>query len=325
MLLVSKKDGFYINIESIVKENFQQTGIILNYPFLYIDYIYFCYYIHFAMPELPEVQTVVDDLYRSNLEGTTIQKARIFWPRIIAGRSPKAFRRLIHGKTIGTIWRRAKFIVFDLIPDMHLLVHLRMTGHLHLADANLPRGPHEHLLLDLTDRRQLRFHDPRKFGRIYLVADTDELIGGLGPEPLARRFTSRMLAQRLASRKRMLKPLLLDQTFIAGLGNIYVDEALWQAHLHPTQTANRLTTEEIQRLYRSIRKVLRSALTNRGTTLGRGQTTFYSVSRRTGHNRDQLNVFRRTHQPCPRCRTPIQRLVIGQRSSHVCPHCQPAP
>jgi formamidopyrimidine-DNA glycosylase len=277
------------------------------------------------MPELPEVQTVIDDLCRSNLEGATIHTVRIFWSRIIAGRSPNVFRRLIHGKTIGSIWRRGKFIIFDLLPDMHLLVHLRMTGHLHLANTESPRKPHEHLLLDLADRRQLRFHDPRKFGRFYLVADTDELIGGLGPEPLAKSFTSRILAQRLTTRKRMLKPLLLDQTFIAGLGNIYVDEALWQSHLHPAQTASRLTTEQIRRLHRAIRKVLRSALNNGGTTLGRGQTTFYSVSKQAGRNRHQLNVFRRTHQPCPRCRTPIQRLVVGQRSSHVCPRCQPSP
>ena len=121
----------------------------------------------------------------------------------------------------------------------------------------------------------------------------------------------------------MLKPLLLDQRFIAGLGNIYVDEALWDAGLHPMRTAHTLGQADISRLHRAIRKVLRRGLKNLGTTLGTGATTFYSLARNRGHNRDQLKVFRRTGAPCPRCRRPIERLVVGQRSTHICTTCQP--
>jgi formamidopyrimidine-DNA glycosylase len=274
------------------------------------------------MPELPEVQTVVNDLQSEGLPGITITGAQVFWPRTIAGMSPDVFCRRIAGQTIAAIWRRGKYLVFDLANGDHLLIHLRMSGRLHLVSPDTERDKHEHVLLDLENGQQLRFHDTRKFGRIHLVRELETVVGSLGPEPLEARFTVDAFAGQLHARKCQLKPLLLDQTFVAGLGNIYVDEALWEARLHPLRLSSSLTIQEIQTLHRAIRQVLRRGIANLGTTLGTGKANFYSVGRRTGRNSEELQVFRRTNSPCPRCQTTIERLIVGQRSTHICPACQ---
>ena len=274
------------------------------------------------MPELPEVQTIVNDLKAVRLEGQTIEAARVFWARTIAEPSARAFCSRIKGRTIAAIERRGKFIVFGFQNGGHLLMHLRMSGRLHLVAPDLPRQKHEHVLLDLSGGQQLRFHDTRKFGRLYLTTDADHILGRLGPEPLAQGFSHKRLAELLKPRKRLLKPLLLDQTFIAGLGNIYVDEALWESKVHPCRKAASLSATETRALHRAIPRVLRRGLKNLGTSLGTGKTNFYSVAQHQGRNRDQLNVFRRTGQPCPRCRTEIERIIVGQRSTHICPVCQ---
>ncbi|MBD3305926.1 DNA-formamidopyrimidine glycosylase [candidate division KSB3 bacterium] len=275
------------------------------------------------MPELPEVQTVVNDLNAAGLVGATITNARVFWARTIDTLSPKAFCRQITGQTVQQIWRRGKYIVMDFTSGDHLLIHLRMSGRLHWVTSDAARSPHEHVLLTFETGRQLRFHDTRKFGRMYLVHEVSVVLGQLGPEPLAKGFTAKLLADRLQGRHRLLKPLLLDQTFIAGLGNIYADEALWAARLHPLRLSSSLSFEEVTRLHRAIRSVLRRGIKNLGTTLGAGSTNFYSLGRAEGRNREQLKVFRRTDQPCPRCQTPIERIIVGQRSTHICTTCQP--
>lgn len=274
------------------------------------------------MPELPEVQTIVNDLNAACIAGKTITGAKIYWSRTIAEPSAKAFCSRIKGKKISAIRRRGKFIVFELNKKNHLLLHLRMSGRLHLVPADLPRQKHEHVILSLKDRRQLRFHDTRKFGRFYLTSDAAKILGRLGLEPLATDFTQKNLAQRLSPRKRLLKPLLLDQTFIAGLGNIYVDEALWESKIHPCRIAASLTESEIRALHRAIPRVLKRGLKNLGTSLGTGKTNFYSIAKHQGRNRDELMVFRRTDQPCPRCQAIIRRIIVGQRSTHICPKCQ---
>ena len=274
------------------------------------------------MPELPEVQTIANDLNAADVIGPTISSARVFWHRSIAEPSPRAFCRRIKGQQFTAIGRRGKYLVFELTDGYTLLLHLRMSGRLHLVAAGTPRIKHEHVILSFDDGRQLRFHDPRKFGRLNLVKDPGKILDRLGPEPLARGFTARALGLLLKSRRRMLKPLLLDQTFIAGLGNIYVDEALWEARLHPCRLASSLSKPEIKALHLSIPRVLKRGLENLGTSLGSGETNFYSVASRSGRNKDQLNVFRRTELPCPRCRTAIERIIVGQRSTHICPMCQ---
>jgi formamidopyrimidine-DNA glycosylase len=178
------------------------------------------------------------------------------------------------------------------------------------------------VLIDLVDGRQLCFHDTRKFGRMHLVTNPAPLLAKLGPEPLSGRFTARRLSALLHPRRRQLKPLLLDQAFLAGIGNIYADEALWRARLHPCRQADSLTEEEIRRLHRAIRKVLRDAIDHQGTTFGEGLNGFRSVGRNRGRNREHLMVFRRTHAPCYRCGEPINRIRVAQRSTHLCAACQ---
>jgi formamidopyrimidine-DNA glycosylase len=273
------------------------------------------------LPELPEVQTVVNDLMAAGLVGQTITDVHIRWPGSIAGLSPERFRQTLVGRRIASIQRRAKFIVWQLDNQLKMLTHLRMTGRFHLTALKAVYGKHDHVVFTINGQRQLRYHDTRKFGRFYL-SDSDAMLNRLGPEPLSRQFTARRLGQCLATRRRQLKPLLLDQHFLAGLGNIYVDEALWDARIHPTRSSDQLTEADVRRLHRSIRKVLRRGLLNMGTTLGTGETTFYSVAGNRGRNRDELKVFRRNGDPCPRCRRMITRLVVGQRSTHVCEACQ---
>lgn len=274
------------------------------------------------MPELPEVQTIVDDLNRSLIIGQTITGTQVYWPKTIAESTPKLFCRRLQGQRIVKIWRRGKFIVLDLDQDDHLLVHLRMTGHLHLVPAWTERSKHEHVILNLGEKWQLRFHDTRKFGRCYLARDPETVLGSLGPEPLSTAFTMPVLKAIVTGRQRLLKPLLLDQTVVAGLGNIYVDEALWEAKLHPRRSSSSLTDSEIRTLHKAIQKVLKQGLHNLGTTLGKGSTHFSSIKKRRGRNQKMLQVFRRDQAPCPRCRTTITRILVGQRSTHICPRCQ---
>ncbi len=275
------------------------------------------------MPELPEVETVVRDLRAHALEGAAIHSAEIRWPRSVGGR-PEAFRRALVGRTILRLSRRAKYIVAELDSGARLLIHLRMTGKLRFGAPDERPGPHDQVVLALHDGRRLFFNDTRKFGRLLVLpAGAAGPLQALGPEPLDPAFTATALRQRLAGRRRALKPLLLDQTTVAGLGNIYVDEALWRARLHPMRKADTLSPEETRRLHASIRAVLKRAVENGGTSLGDGQANFYSVAGRRGRNADGLRVFRRDGQPCPRCGTPLARSVVGQRGTHTCPRCQP--
>ncbi len=274
------------------------------------------------MPELPEVQTVVDDLARAGIAGARIRSVDVLWRRSIAAPSEAEFRARIAGRTIAACGRRGKFIVFDLAGGGHILVHLRMSGRLHFAAAAAPREAHDRVVFRLAGGRELRLHDTRKFARVYLAADAAAVLGALGPEPLAEGFTAEFLRSRLARRRRMLKPLLLDQTFLAGLGNIYADEALWEARLHPRTEAASLAGAQVEALHRAIRTVLARGLRNRGTSLGDGEANWRSLGRRRGANGAALKVFRRTGEPCPRCGAPIERRIVGQRATHICPRCQ---
>lgn len=277
------------------------------------------------MPELPEVQTVVNDLLAAGIVGATLARADVFWPRSVAMPSAEEFCQRLAGQTIADIWRRAKYIIIDFASGEHLLIHLRMSGRLHFADPAEPRTKHEHIVLDLDRGRQLRFHDPRKFGRMYLARTVDDVVGKLGVEPLSGDFTATLLLARLHEHRRLLKPLLLDQTFLAGLGNIYADEALWEAKLHPRRLSDTVSPQETEALYGAIQHVLRRGIEYGGTTLGHGKSNFYSIDGQQGRHSNALQVFRRTGQPCPRCQTPIERIIVGQRSTHICPACQTLP
>lgn len=274
------------------------------------------------MPELPEVETVVRDLRAHGLEQSVIRAVEVRWARTVEGLSPAGFARALCGRTITRVGRRAKYIVITLDDGRALLVHLRMTGKLRFFPAGPVPGKHDHVVITLTGGKRLIFNDTRKFGRFRLTSGAGTGLGHLGPEPLEAAFTVAVLQRQLRGKARQIKPLLLDQTCVAGLGNIYVDEALWQARIHPGRAARTLTPGEIRRLHQAIRAVLRKGVEDGGTTLGTGETNFYSVAGRRGRHAEALKVFRRNGLPCPRCKTPIIRTVLAQRGTHLCPVCQ---
>lgn len=274
------------------------------------------------MPEMPEVQTIVNDLVQAGIVGCTIDRAEVFWAKTLADMDEACFNKLIHGQKICSLARRGKHIIFTLSSGLYISVHLRMTGRLLLSKSTPKLSPYIRLRLHLMDNATLDYYDTRKFGRWNVTKDLATVVGHIGPEPLESQFSGPILFEMLGRHQRALKPLLLDQSFLAGLGNIYVDEALWDSCLHPLQPANTLRSIEAERLYESICKVLKRGLDSQGTTLGTGKTNYYRLDGTKGNHQTKLMVFRHTGEPCPRCGNTIIRLVVAQRSTHICPHCQ---
>ena len=265
------------------------------------------------MPELPEVETIARKL-RPELVGKSILKADLLWSRTLATPTPAKFKKQIKGQEIRRIGRRAKYFVMDL-SDFHLFIHLRMSGDLYIKEVDAATEKHDRLVLSLNPgKNKLVFNDTRKFGRVWLVQDPAEVVGGLGPEPLSEEFTAQMLYEGLQSRHRQLKPLLLDQTFLAGMGNIYTDEALHKARLHPLATSDSVDREQAGALWEAIREVLQEGIRRNGASI--------DWVYRGGEFQNYFRVYDRKGQPCPVCGTPIERLVVGQRGTHICPSCQ---
>ncbi len=269
------------------------------------------------MPELPEVETVVRAL-RQPLIGRTMTAVRNDWPRIIGTPTLGELRARIQGCTVEAIHRRAKYLVFSLSQGETLIIHLKMSGHLAVVAATAPADKHVHTVFELDNGQELRFRDIRKFGRVYLVNDPEQILGKLGPEPLEAEFTPDLLQKRLNGRTRALKPLLLDQQLIAGIGNIYADEALFYAKLRPTRPANTLSKNDFQALHGAIQKVLRLGIEREGASI----ELYVKPDGSKGDMQNAVAVFRRTGDPCYACGRPIERIVLGGRSTHFCPHCQ---
>lgn len=274
-----------------------------------------------TMPELPEVETIVRELHEASLIGLQIEKAVVFWDRSIANLISGKFCQKIASQFIVDIQRRGKFLVFVLTQDT-LLVHLRMTGKFLIANQESETHSHERVRLYLSDKRILRYEDQRKFGKWYLTCHPEQLLDKLGLEPLSKEFTLEALKGCLVGHNRRIKPFLLDQRFIAGLGNIYVDEALWAAKIHPLRSIQTLKEKEIVNLYQSIIEVLKRGVENIGTSLGASRANYFSISGRRGNNQQALKVFRREGLPCMRCHAIIQKIVVAQRGTHFCPNCQ---
>jgi formamidopyrimidine-DNA glycosylase len=272
------------------------------------------------MPELPEVETISRDL-RKELVGRTIEGVTVAWEGCVDRPSAAAFCDRVAGCRIEGVGRRGKFLVLTLSSGWALLVHLRMTGSLLVKEGGAPWQAHERLSFQLDDGKELRFVTVRKFARLYLVEDPDEVLGDLGPEPLHEGFSLSSFRALMKNRRRTIKPLLLDQRFIAGLGNIYVDEALFRARIHPQRAAHTLTSDELDRLYEAIREVLREAILDRGTT----RSDYVRPNGSEGTHQEKLLVSGKAGEPCPRCGTEIERLVVGGRGTYVCPVCQKAP
>ena len=272
------------------------------------------------MPELPEVETISQRLHQGNHEvpsvvGMTITQAEVFWAKTIAEPDAEAFKKLIAGQQIKSVGRRAKYLVFELSKDV-MLVHLRMSGDLIVGKAGEQLADHVRVSLTLDQDWQLAFNNPRKFGRIWLLEDPEAIFDKIGPEPLGPSLTEDQFFRRLQARKRQIKPLLLDQGFIAGMGDIYSDGALYLARIHPLARANELSAEQANGLLKSIRTVLKEGIRRNGASI--------DWVYQGGDFQNYFRVYRRTGEPCPTCGTPVERIVVGQRGTHFCPSCQAA-
>lgn len=303
------------------------------------------------MPELPEVEYTARQL-RATIVGATFRSALIFWPRTIGHPEPADFLAQLAGRTIEGVRRRGKFLLLDLSGDLLLTVHRRMTGNFLLlppgwridtslreADPDMwnIKGPrfvngsaeaesyaHQtrycRICFLLEDGRLLLFTDLRKFGRVELWprAREEEALAELGPEPLSALFTASGLAASLARRKTTIKQALLVQEIVAGVGNIYADEALYFAAIHPRRRSDSLTPDEIERLREGIVTVLTRGIEHGGTSF----SDYRDLWGEAGDNYDHVHVYHKDGTPCERCGTLIERIVIGQRSTHFCPTCQ---
>jgi formamidopyrimidine-DNA glycosylase len=279
------------------------------------------------MPELPEVETIVRALRmggrgQSFILGKVVEGAQVLWKRTLAEPGIQQFQSRIAGQKIREINRRGKFVVIQLNP-LYLLFHLRMSGDLRVepqlerTGREIPLQSHDRLILVFSDQTRLVFNDPRKFGRAWLVENPQRILGELGTEPLDENLTSEAFQQMLQLHSRQLKPLLLDQKFLAGLGNIYTDEALHLAKLHPLMNSRNVSPKQAAGLLKAIRRVLREGIKRNGASI--------DWVYRGGDFQNHFRVYQCTGEPCPVCGSAIQRIIIGQRSSHYCPVCQPAP
>ncbi|HEX7498220.1 MAG TPA: bifunctional DNA-formamidopyrimidine glycosylase/DNA-(apurinic or apyrimidinic site) lyase [Candidatus Limnocylindrales bacterium] len=295
------------------------------------------------MPELPEVETIARDL-RGLVTGARIVGARSNWPKTLRSHEPDDFAVAVAGREIEGVGRRGKQLLVWLGPvatagesvaapsagPAVLTVHLKMTGQLFVVPAGSPEDRHVHVVLALADGREVRFRDIRKFGRMGLYRRDQETglpadgeafgVLAAGDEPLSDDFTAARLGRLLARRRGRLKTLLLNQDFIAGVGNIYADEALWRSRLHPLRDAQGLNTDHARRLHRALRDVLAEAVERRGSSVDD-----YTAPDGDGSMQEHLQVYQRAGEPCDRCGRPIRRIVVGGRATHFCSWCQRLP
>jgi formamidopyrimidine-DNA glycosylase len=279
------------------------------------------------VPELPEVETIAREL-RPLIVGRTIVDATFDWPRQVKHPAPDKFAAALRGREVVAVDRRAKWLIVTLGPATDdgepavLAIQVKMTGQLDVVPPMAPRDKHVHVVFTFADGDELRLHDTRKFGRVavYAPAEAAAVLGELGPEPLDPQFSLRDFRRILRARRARLKTLLMNQAFLAGVGNIYADEALWRARLHPLRSGAGLRPDQERDLYRALRDVLTEAIDRRGSSVddyrapgGRGEMQHY------------LNIYGRTGKPCPRCGRPTRRMVMGARSTHFCSWCQRLP
>ncbi|KJS18108.1 MAG: formamidopyrimidine-DNA glycosylase [Peptococcaceae bacterium BRH_c4b] len=273
------------------------------------------------MPELPEVETVKRTLEKK-LAGLTFEAVKLHMPKIVRLPTPEEFADFLKGKKISRLGRRGKYLLLHLSGGYTLVIHLRMTGRLVYTTAEAPLEKHTHAVFALSNGDQLRYTDIRQFGRMMLAptAELDEMPGlkTLGVEPLSGNFTREFMKKELKRRRIRLKALLLDQSFIAGLGNIYVDEALHRAGLHPERLAAGLSPRETTHLYQAIKDVLNEGINNRGTSF----RDYVDGDGRPGNYQEKLAVYSKEGKPCLKCGKPINRIRVAGRSSYFCPHCQ---
>ncbi|MFH1230161.1 MAG: bifunctional DNA-formamidopyrimidine glycosylase/DNA-(apurinic or apyrimidinic site) lyase [Planctomycetota bacterium] len=273
------------------------------------------------MPELPEVETIRRGLYKNAL-GLKIKDVAILLPKII-NTTPMRFRNAVIGKTILNAQRRAKVIIIELSGDYALVIHLKISGQLLYLPKTTPIKKHTHIVFNLSNKYQLRFWDQRQFGyvRVFKKAEMVKFIDDMefGPEPLEKTFTLNRFRGLLKKRSNgRIKPLLMDPKFISGIGNLYADEILFYAKVHPLRKPSSLTDAEINKIYQGIKKILDLAIKKRGSSV----ELYVDVEGRPGGYVPYIKAYNREEEPCLRCRAFIKRIKIGSRSAYFCPHCQ---
>ncbi len=272
------------------------------------------------MPELPEVETIKQDLEKK-IVGRTVNRADVHLLRMIRKHdSAEEFKQAVEGRSIRNMERRGKFLLFRLESENTMVLHLGMTGQLLLRSSQSPLevDKHTHLVFHFNDSNMLLFRDVRQFGQVF-IAGTSALEKqlGLGPEPLSPDFQEKDLVSVL-NRTTKIKQLLMDQKRIAGIGNIYADEALFEAGINPPRLANSLTPQETHRLFLALQRILKEAIELRGTSIA----NYVDTSGRRGEMQNRHRVYRRTGEPCQRCGKKIRKIKVGGRSTHFCPQCQ---
>ncbi|MAF85525.1 MAG: DNA-formamidopyrimidine glycosylase [Dehalococcoidales bacterium] len=270
------------------------------------------------MPELPEVETVKNELL-PHIVGQQITGVTPLWERIVRQPSVEEFCSRLVGQRITGAARRGKYLILSLISHQVLIIHLKMTGSLLLKPASAEPDKYTRAIIYLDNETQIQFRDPRKFGAMWLVEDKNTVIGKLGPEPLEADFTPQTLLKSLSNRTAPIKALLCDQTFIAGIGNMYADEALFAAGIHSSRPGGNLSRDEVERLHRTIQQVLRNSIKN----MGASTNTYYRPSGEKGFAHHHFQVAHRGGKPCPICGTSIERIVVRNRGTYFCPKCQP--
>jgi formamidopyrimidine-DNA glycosylase len=275
------------------------------------------------VPELPEVETIRAQL-APNLEGRRLERVRIVDPRLTRPEPPEAIAASLEGERIAQVKRRGKYLIFAFESGRHLLVHLRMTGNVeHPARGGLEADPHRRAVVRLDDGSDVAYRDVRRFGT-WTLLESGELddyfaVRRLGGEPLERGFSTRFLAEALAGRRAPVKAALLDQRAAAGVGNIYADEALWRARIHPLRPAGSLSPGEVSRLRKGVRDALEMGIARQGATL----RDYRDPAGKAGSMQDELKVYGREGEPCHRCGTPIEKIRAAGRGTWFCSHCQP--
>jgi len=267
------------------------------------------------MPELPEVETIKSELY-PHIIGRRFTEVTVLDAKLVRQPSAEEFRQKLTGQKINNLERRGKYLIFQLSSGEVLIIHLKMSGALLLNSEQADR--HARVIFNLDNGSQVIFTDRRRLGALWLVENEQSIIGKLGPEPLTPEFTTKTLAERLQKHKAPIKAVLLDQAFIAGIGNMYADETLFSARIHPLRKANSLSPQEIKNLHKAIVDVLRSAIDRKGASVD----TYKLPDGQLGTAHSNFSVAHRGGKPCPTCGTPIQRLAIRNRGSYFCPNCQ---
>jgi formamidopyrimidine-DNA glycosylase len=267
------------------------------------------------MPELPEVETIKNELIPCVI-GRRITEFTILDDKIVRQPPRAEFCSRLSGQKITKIERRGKYLIFSLSGGEVLIIHLKMTGSLLLE----PPQRFTRAIIHLDDDTKIYFRDPRKFGAMWLVENKDAVINKLGPEPLEIDFTPKVLARRLSQRTAPIKALLFDQKFIAGIGNMYADEALFGARIHPLRPGKSLSPKEIKRLHRAIRQILSAAINNKGASV----ENYFRPDGQIGTAHFEFRVAHGRGKDCPRCGTAIERILVRNRGSYFCPRCQPS-